>query len=162
MDAALAEAQATGAQEILWVHGSTPAWAALDPEAPGLYGPGTSSAPDQQAYLTFLREVAQRYRGRITSYQVWNEANIKIFYRGKPDYLAELTLRAREVLDEVDPDATARRGQHDRAPIRAGQGVVRQVRRSPRGTRLAGRRDGRPPLPPGRPGSRHARRRTSG
>jgi len=106
MDAALAEAQATGAQEILWVHGSTPAWAALDPEAPGLYGPGTSSAPDQEAYLAFLREVAQRYRGRITSYQVWNEANVRIFYRGKPDYLAELTLRAREVLDEVDPDAT--------------------------------------------------------
>jgi hypothetical protein len=49
--------------------------------------------------------VAGRYKGRITSYQVWNEANIKIFYRGRPDYLAELTLKAKEVLDQVDPDA---------------------------------------------------------
>jgi hypothetical protein len=105
LDAAISEAESTGAEEIVWVHGSPPAWAALDPEAPGLYGPGTSSAPDQDAYLAILRQVADRYRGRITGYQVWNEANIKIFYRGKPDYLAELTLRAKEVLAEVDPDA---------------------------------------------------------
>ena len=105
LDAAVAEAERTGATDITWVHGSTPAWAARDPDAPGLYGPGTSSAPDAEAYLRILRKVAERYRGRITSYQVWNEANIKIFYRGKPDYLAELTLKAKEVLDEVDPEA---------------------------------------------------------
>lgn len=105
LDSAVAQAERIGAADIQWVHGSPPQWAALDPEAPGIYGPGTSSAPDEQAYLSFLRLVAERYKGRITSYQVWNEANIKIFYRGKPDYLAELTLRAKEVLDEVDPDA---------------------------------------------------------
>jgi hypothetical protein len=105
MDAALQRAEATGATEILWVHGSTPAWAALDPQAAGLYGPGTSSPPDEQAYLDILRQVAERYRGRITAYQAWNEANIKIFYRGKPAYLAELTAKARDVLAEVDPDA---------------------------------------------------------
>jgi hypothetical protein len=105
LESAVSQAEAIGASEILWVHGSVPAWAALDPEAPGLYGPGTSSAPDEQAYLEILRKVATRFRGRITAYQVWNEANIKIFYRGKPDYLAELTLKARDVLDEVDPDA---------------------------------------------------------
>jgi hypothetical protein len=105
MDSAVSQAEATGAADILWVHGSPPQWAALDPQAQGIYGPGTSSAPDQDAYLSFLRQVAERYKGRITSYQVWNEANIKIFYRGKPDYLAELTLQAKELLDEVDPEA---------------------------------------------------------
>jgi polysaccharide biosynthesis protein PslG len=105
MDSAVSQAEKIGAADIQWVHGSPPQWAALDPEAPGLYGPGTSSAPDEEAYLDILRQVAERYRGRITSYQVWNEANIKIFYRGRPDYLAELTLKAKEVLDEVDPDA---------------------------------------------------------
>ncbi|MCU0262519.1 MAG: beta-galactosidase [Candidatus Nanopelagicales bacterium] len=105
LDTAVAQAEKIGAADIQWVHGSPPQWAALDPEAPGLYGPGTSSAPDEGAYLDILRQVAQRYQGRITSYQVWNEANIKIFYRGKPDYLAELTLKAKNVLDEVDPDA---------------------------------------------------------
>ena len=105
LDTAVAQAEKVGAADIQWVHGSPPQWAALDPQAPGIYGPGTSSAPDEQAYLEFLRQVATRYKGRITSYQVWNEANIKIFYRGKPDYLAELTLRAKEVLAEVDPEA---------------------------------------------------------
>jgi hypothetical protein len=105
LDAAVERAESTGAADIIWVHGSTPAWAAQDPQAPGLYGPGTSSAPDEEAYLRILRQVAERYRGRITSYQAWNEANIRIFYTGKPDYLAELTLGAKEVLDEVDPDA---------------------------------------------------------
>ncbi len=105
LDSAVAQAEQVGAADIQWVHGSPPRWAALDPEAPGIYGPGTSSAPDQDAYLEFLRQVAERYRGRITSYQVWNEANIRIFYRGKPEYLAELTLRAKAVLAEADPDA---------------------------------------------------------
>jgi hypothetical protein len=105
MDAAVQRAEATGATEIVWVHGSTPAWAALDPQAPGLYGPGTSSAPDEQAYLDILRQVAQRYRGRITAYQAWNEANIKIFYRGRPAYLARLTAKAKEVLEQADPEA---------------------------------------------------------
>jgi hypothetical protein len=105
MDAAVSRAQAAGAHEILWVHGSTPAWAAKDPEARGLYGPGTSSAPDEAAYLEILRQIAERYKGRVTAYQAWNEANIKIFYRGTPEYLAELTAKAQRVLDEVDPDA---------------------------------------------------------
>jgi hypothetical protein len=105
LDTAVAQAEQTGAEDILWVHGSTPAWAAQDPEAAGLYGPGTSSAPREEPYLAILRQVAERYKGRITSYQAWNEANIKIFYRGKADYLAALTAGAKEVLDEVDPDA---------------------------------------------------------
>ena len=147
----------SGPRDIQWVHGSPPQWAALDPEAPGIYGPGTSSAPDQEAYLSFLRQVAERYKGRITSYQVWNEANIKIFYRGKPDYLAELTLRAKEVLDEVDPDALLVGASTTVRVRRAGQALVRQVLGGPGRARVAGRRDGRAPLPAGRPGRGHAR-----
>lgn len=105
LDSAVQQAETAGATGILWVHGSTPQWAALDPEAEGLYGPGTSSAPDEDAYLEILRQIAERYQGRITAYQAWNEANIKIFYRGKPAYLAELTAKAAQVLDEVDPEA---------------------------------------------------------
>ncbi len=105
MDRAVEQAESTGAADIMWVHGSPPQWAATDPEAPGLYGPGTTSAPDEQAYLGILRQIAERYRGRITSYQVWNEANIKIFYRGGPTKLAELTAKAKDVLAEADPDA---------------------------------------------------------
>ncbi len=106
MDRAVDRAESTGAKDILWVHGSPPRWAARDPRASGLYGPGTSSAPKRDPYLSIIRRIAERYRGRITSYQVWNEANISIFYRGRADYLAELTKEARNTLAEADPDAT--------------------------------------------------------
>ncbi len=105
LDAAVANAEAAGAADIMWVHGNPPVWAAEDPEGPGLYGAGSASPPDVDAYLSILRAVAERYRGRITSYQVWNEANIRIFYRGTPASMARLTARAREALAEVDPDA---------------------------------------------------------
>ena len=105
MDRAVAEAESTGAADIMWVHGSPPQWAAKDPESSGLYGPGTSSPPRPAAYLDILRQVAERYRGRITSYHAWNEANIGIFYRGSAAELAKLTGRAREVLAQADPDA---------------------------------------------------------
>jgi hypothetical protein len=106
LDEAVAKAEQTGAEDIMWVHGSPPRWAALDPSAAGLYGPGSSSVPDEEAYLSFLGKVAKRYKGRITSYQVWNEANIRIFYQGTPDSMAALTLKARDVLKKADRKAT--------------------------------------------------------
>lgn len=105
LDRAVAKAQAMGAQDIMWVHGSPPQWAAKHPAVKGIYGPGTSSEPDEEPYLNILGKIAARYKGRITSYQVWNEANIKIFYRGSAQYLAELTGKAKEVLAKTDPAA---------------------------------------------------------
>ncbi len=105
LDRAVTEAESTGAKEIVWVHGSPPAWAAQNPKSPGLYGPGTSSHPKTAPYLEILRQIATRYKGRITAYQVWNEANIRVFYRGTPTELATLTARAETVLHAVDSDA---------------------------------------------------------
>lgn len=105
MERAVSRAESTGAKEILWVHGSPPRWAALKPDAPGLYGPGTSSPPQEKAYLSLLERIATRFKGRITAYQAWNEANLRIFYRGDATYLAELTAKARKVLAKADPDA---------------------------------------------------------
>ena len=45
LDAAVANAEAAGATDILYVLGSTPQWAAKNPDLPGLYGPGTTSLP---------------------------------------------------------------------------------------------------------------------
>ncbi len=122
LDRAVSRAESMGARDILWVHGSPPQWAARNPRAPGLYGPGTSSPPEPDAYLSMLRRVAERYRGRITSYQIWNEANISIFYRGKADDLAALTARADRVLAEADPEARlvgASTTVRSRGPVKA-------------------------------------------
>ena len=106
LDAAVTNAQAAGASDIMYVLGSTPQWAARNPNLSGLYGEGTTSLPsDPDYYLEFLRQVAKRYKGKITSYQVWNEANTRSFYEGDWTALAQLTKRAHETLQVVDPQA---------------------------------------------------------
>jgi hypothetical protein len=106
-DAAVANAQALGATEIMYTLGSTPQWAASDRNSKGaLYGPGTNSHPKYDYFYTdFLKAVATRYKGRITSYQVWNEANLRDFYLGSTRQMAKLTKAARKALKSVDPKA---------------------------------------------------------
>jgi len=107
LDAAVDNARAAGATDILYVLGSTPAWAAGNPQLPGLYGQGTTSLPrDREDYLDFLREVVKRYQGRITGYQIWNEANTRSFYEGDWTALAQLTRRAYDTIKLIDPSAT--------------------------------------------------------
>ena len=107
LDAAVANARKLGAQEILYTLGSTPRWAASDPNSTlGLYGPGSNSHPKSNSlYTDYLKEVAARYKGLITAYQVWNEANLRDFYRGTPAQMAQLTKAASIALDSVDPGA---------------------------------------------------------
>ena len=106
LDAAVDNARAAGATDILYVLGSTPRWAARNPDLPGLYGPGSTSLPaDPEDYLDFVREVAQRYKGRITAYQIWNEANTRSFYEGDWTALAQLTRRAHDAIKITDPSA---------------------------------------------------------
>nr|MCU0937185.1 hypothetical protein [Gammaproteobacteria bacterium] len=106
LDAAVANAQSAGATDIMYVLGSTPQWAARDPDLPGLYGPGTTSLPaDPEYYLDYVRALVDRYKGRITSYQIWNEANTRSFYEGDWTALARLTKRTHETLKVLDPGA---------------------------------------------------------
>ena len=105
LDAAIARAKAAGIRDILYVMGSTPAWAASSLSSNDLYGSGTASYPkSDRYYLEYLQALITRYNGkpdgngvvhgRITSYEVWNEANLPIFYRGSPAQLASLTAKA--------------------------------------------------------------------
>jgi len=106
LDAAVANAEAAGAKDILYVLGSTPRWAARSPNMPGLYGPGTTSLPAKTSdFVDFTRTVAKRYKGRITSYQIWNEANTRSFYEGDWVALAKLTRRAYDTIKLVDDSA---------------------------------------------------------
>ena len=106
LDAAVDNAQAAGAKNILYVLGSTPRWAARNPQIPGLYGPGSTSLPRKTGdYVDFARKVAKRYKGRITAYQIWNEANTRSFYEGDWTALARLTRRTNEAIKAVDPKA---------------------------------------------------------
>lgn len=112
LDRVVANAEAVGAEQIVYVLGSTPLWAAKYPQAsfPYYYGPGTASMPTNiEDWKTWVRAVATRYKGRITAYQPWNEANLQaFFYNGGADSapaMAELTKAAQEVIAAVDPRA---------------------------------------------------------
>jgi hypothetical protein len=56
-------------------------------------------------YRAFVRHLMTRYRGRVDSYQVWNEANISTYWTGTPHRMARLTMVMRNVRDAIDPKA---------------------------------------------------------
>ena len=103
LDAAVSNARALGASEVMYTLGSTPQWAASDPNSKlGLYGPGSNSHPRYNSdYTDYLKAVAQRYGGAITSFQVWNEANLRDFYLGSTKQMAQLTKDAKKALRSV-------------------------------------------------------------
>ena len=79
-----------------------PAWSRADPQAGDLAPPD-----DLQDFVNYAAAVAQRYRGRITHYQVWNEPNI--FPEWGNDFVdparyTELLCRTYAALKRVDPD----------------------------------------------------------
>ena len=110
LDRAVENAEAAGATEILYVLGSTPKWAASTFSSVDLYGPGTASFPKKSKYyLNYAKAVAKRYKGRITSYQIWNEANTRSFYNGGTYdgwiKLASLTKKASKAIRGIDSKA---------------------------------------------------------
>jgi hypothetical protein len=65
---------------ILATLNSTPQWAVAK-GMPALSGPPASPAD----YAAFAGAVAQRYRGRISAYEIWNEPNAAMFFAPGPD-----------------------------------------------------------------------------
>ncbi len=109
LDAAVDTAKRNGSNDILMVLAGTPAWASDDPSSGGLAGvlPGAAGMPKNLAdWDDWVRQVVTRYKGRITAYQPWNEANLTTFSTGSAKEMAELTKRAYDIIKSVDPSAT--------------------------------------------------------
>ncbi len=88
---------------ILAVLNSTPAWAvpAGDPAV------ATPPANDAQ-YAQFASAVAQRYTGKVSAYEVWNEPNAATFWYPSPNPAAytQLLQAAYPAIKAADPSAT--------------------------------------------------------
>ncbi|MCW7540360.1 hypothetical protein OOT46_21230 [Aquabacterium sp. A7-Y] len=91
--------------ELVYTFSGTPTWAASDPTLSGVAGPdgAVSGLKDVEAFRRFVRELGQRYKGRIRYWEVWNEANYNGFWRGGTRQLAEMTAIAAEELKAIDP-----------------------------------------------------------
>lgn len=106
LDAIVANAESHHTKNIMYVLAGTPQWASdriAGGELPTL---GASGVPRSFSWWDrWVSAVANRYKGRITSYQVWNEMNLRTFFTGTPKQMAEMTERAYKIIKSVDPAA---------------------------------------------------------
>ncbi len=88
---------------VLAVITTTPGWA-NDPNAPGVYGAPASPA----AYGQFAGLAAQRYAGKVSAYEIWNEPNAAPYYGPQPDPAGytRLLQAAYPAIKAADPTAT--------------------------------------------------------
>ena len=91
--------------DILLPLGLSPTWASARPQEKSGYQPGNAAEPaDMENWRRYVRTVAERYKGRIRHYEIWNEVNEVGFFSGSPEKMVELTCEARRVLREISPD----------------------------------------------------------
>jgi polysaccharide biosynthesis protein PslG len=68
--------------------------------------------PDPEQYARFAGQVAARYRGLVTAWEIWNEPENAIFWRPAPDPVAytQMLIAASAAIKAADPDATVLSG----------------------------------------------------
>jgi hypothetical protein len=90
---------------VIYTLGVAPESAVAD-RRNGTYGAGSASPPRSlDDWRAYVRKVAERYKGRIHAYEVWNEPDYGKFWNGTPARLAELTRVAAEEIRRADPAA---------------------------------------------------------
>ncbi|MFM1916523.1 MAG: hypothetical protein RJB01_38, partial [Actinomycetota bacterium] len=104
MDAAISNANAQQ-KSILYVLGSTPAWAATNKSQGRYPNKGAASNPTMKDWKNWVTTVVKRYGASIDAYQIWNEANLADFYQGTPQQMADLTQAAYKIIRKYDPTA---------------------------------------------------------
>ncbi len=99
----VAAAQAKGV-EIVYPLGMAAPWASARPAEPSGYKPGYAAEPrDLETWRTYVRTVAEQYKGRIHYYEIWNEPSDKTYFSGPPETMVQMMRIAYETLKKVDP-----------------------------------------------------------
>jgi hypothetical protein len=89
--------------QILLPLGLTPSWASARPTEKSSYAPGNAAEPYRiDDWRNYVKEVGERYKGRINHYEIWNEPNSKNFFTGSIDKMVELSQVAYKTLKEID------------------------------------------------------------
>jgi hypothetical protein len=80
---------------------SSPTWASARP------ADGARAEPaDIKDWEAYVSAVAKRYKGRVHTYELWNEPNLKSNYTGDIPHLIALSKSAYRILKETDPSVT--------------------------------------------------------
>ena len=106
LDRRVALVESWGGRPFL-VLGLTPQWAAQNPGAGDpRWGAGSASPPaSTESWNTYVREVANRYGGRIAGYELWNEANLTTFWQGSASELFAMSQSAYGIIKAANPSA---------------------------------------------------------
>lgn len=102
LDQRITQVESAGGK-VLYVAGLTPVWAAANPaDGDPRWGAGSASAPaDPATYSAYISALLARYGGRIAAIESWNEANLKTFWTGTPEQMADLTQRADKAVTDA-------------------------------------------------------------
>ncbi len=93
--------------EILMPLVLSPAWASTRPQERSSQSPGNAAPPlDLNDWRDYVQKVASRYKGKVHSYEIWNEPNLKDFFTGTPQEMVVLTREASKILRQIDPTVT--------------------------------------------------------
>lgn len=95
-----AAAQHTAGLQVLQVFHDTPPWARSTPAEGGRF------APDLRTVHRWARLLAARFRGRVTSWEPWNEANVETFGAHTVDQMCAWQKAAYLGFKSVDPHTT--------------------------------------------------------
>lgn len=108
MDAFVSRAEFWGFPDIVVSLCGTPAWAGTPVQGTDVaaFGPGTAQPPQRMSdWADYVRAIAERYRGRISGYEVWNEPTSPQFFTGTPRQMAQMTDVAAATIRSVDDSA---------------------------------------------------------
>jgi hypothetical protein len=94
--------------EILMILAFTPPWASSSPDSESdTPMHGLAGVPiDIEDWKTFVRTVATRYKGKIHSYEIWNEPDRPKAWLGGVDNMVVMVREAAKILKEIDPTIT--------------------------------------------------------
>jgi hypothetical protein len=105
VDTWVAASQAHGVQ-LDYVFLNTPQWASTHPDEHCNRGPiGCAAPPTDKAWTEFVTTLVRRYKGKIASYEMWNEPNAIGFFTGSPTDMAHLVAVAYPIIKSIDPSA---------------------------------------------------------
>jgi hypothetical protein len=85
---------------------NVPAWTSLRTDEPCAgKRVGCAAPPKIGDWDEFVRALVSRYKGRIASYELWNEPNASGYWSGTPTQMAELAEHAYGIIKSIDPAA---------------------------------------------------------
>jgi hypothetical protein len=93
--------------DVLLPLGLSPQWASARPLEKSTYQPGYAAEPrDTEYWRDYVTRVATHCKGRIHTYEIWNEPNFKPFWTGDTDQMVTLTREASQIIHRIDPEAS--------------------------------------------------------